>query len=41
MAALLYLIIAWLLTWALDFVEVSVDPKRNRLNKALMKPSLT
>ncbi len=33
MAALLYLIIAWLLTWALDYVEVSVDPKRKRLTK--------
>lgn len=31
MAAVLYLIIAWLLTRALDFLEVSVDPKRNRL----------
>jgi polar amino acid transport system substrate-binding protein len=31
MAAVLYLIIAWLLTRALDFLEASVDPKRNRL----------
>lgn len=31
MAALLYLIIAWLLSWALGYVEVSVDPKRRHL----------
>ena len=33
MAAVLYLTIAWLLTWALDYVEISVDPKRRRLTK--------
>lgn len=33
MAAVLYLTIAWLLTWALDYVEVSVDPKRRHLIK--------
>ena len=32
MAAVLYLIIAWLLTWALDYVEITVDPKRSRLS---------
>ncbi len=31
MAAVLYLLIAWLLTWALDLVEISVDPKKRRL----------
>ncbi len=30
MAAVLYLLIAWLLTWALGYVEISVDPKRKR-----------
>lgn len=30
MAAVIYLFIAWLLTRALDYVEVSADPKRNR-----------
>jgi polar amino acid transport system substrate-binding protein len=34
-AAVLYLIISWLLTWALGYVEVSVDPKRNRIQKAI------
>ena len=33
MAAVLYLAIAWLLTWALDYVEISVDPKKRRLAK--------
>lgn len=33
MAAVLYLAIAWLLTWALGYVELSVDPKRKRLTK--------
>ena len=33
MAAVLYLSIAWLLTWALDYVEVSVDPKKRRMTK--------
>jgi polar amino acid transport system substrate-binding protein len=32
-AAVLYLIISWLLTWALGYVEVSVDPKRKRIQK--------
>jgi len=31
MAAVLYLIIAWLLTWALGYIEISVDPKRKRI----------
>ena len=31
MVALIYLMLAWLLTWALDYLEVSVDPKRKRL----------
>jgi polar amino acid transport system substrate-binding protein len=34
MAAVLYLAIAWLLSWALGYVEISVDPKRKRLTKA-------
>ncbi|MCX6224899.1 MAG: ABC transporter permease subunit [Bacteroidia bacterium] len=33
MAAVLYLLIAWLLTRALGYIEVSVDPKRKRLTK--------
>lgn len=33
MAAVIYLLIAWLLTWALSRVEISVDPKRKRLRK--------
>ena len=35
MAAVLYIIIAGLLTWALSYVETSVDPKRKRTNKEL------
>jgi len=31
MAAVLYLLIAWLLTWALGRIEISVDPKRRRV----------
>ncbi len=34
MAAVIYLMIAWLLTWALDYVEVSVDPKRKKIKRA-------
>jgi polar amino acid transport system substrate-binding protein len=30
MAAFIYLILAWVLTWALGKVEVSVEPKRRR-----------
>lgn len=33
MAAVLYLLIAWLLTWALGQIEISVDPKRKRIVK--------
>jgi len=33
MVAVLYFLIAWLLTWALGFIEVSVDPKRKRIKK--------
>lgn len=33
MAAFLYIIIAGLLTWALSYVEISVDPKRKRVKK--------
>ena len=33
MAAVIYLFIAWLLTLALDYVEVSVDPKRKRIKR--------
>jgi len=31
MAAVLYLLIAWLLTWALGYIEISVDPKRKHI----------
>jgi polar amino acid transport system substrate-binding protein len=34
MAAVIYLVIAWLLTWGLSHVEISVDPKRKRIKKA-------
>ena len=30
LAAFIYLVIAWMLTWALGYVELSVDPKRKR-----------
>jgi len=33
MAAVIYLILAWLLTWALDRVEISVDPKRKKIKR--------
>lgn len=33
MAAVIYLIIAWLLTWSLGKVEISVDPKRKRIKR--------
>lgn len=33
MAAVIYLMLAWLLTWALDQVEISVDPKRKRIKR--------
>ena len=33
MVAVLYLLIAWLFTWALGLIEVSVDPKRKRNRK--------
>ncbi|MFZ4464836.1 MAG: ABC transporter permease subunit, partial [Bacteroidales bacterium] len=33
MAAVIYLVIAWLLTWALDKVEVSVDPRSKRIKR--------
>jgi polar amino acid transport system substrate-binding protein len=36
MVAVFYLIIAWLLTWALSYIEISVDPKRKR-NKKIME----
>ena len=35
MAAVLYIIIAGLLTWGLSYVETTVDPKRKRRNKEL------
>ena len=35
MAALLYIILAGLLTWVLGYVEVSVDPKRRHLKKEM------
>lgn len=33
MAAVLYLLIAWILTRALEYIEVTVDPKRKRSTK--------
>ncbi|MFO7617396.1 MAG: ABC transporter permease subunit [Bacteroidales bacterium] len=33
MAAFIYLILAWILTWGLGRIEVSVDPKRKRIRK--------
>jgi polar amino acid transport system substrate-binding protein len=33
MAAVIYLLLAWLLTWALDQIEISVDPKRKRIKR--------
>lgn len=33
MAAVLYIAIAGLLTWALSFIEISVDPKKRKLKK--------
>jgi polar amino acid transport system substrate-binding protein len=35
MAAVLYILIAGLLTWALSYVEISVDPKRKRSKKRM------
>jgi len=35
MAAVIYLALAWLLTWGLGKVEISVDPKRKRIRKAV------
>jgi len=32
MAAVIYILIAWLLTLVLDYIEISVDPKRRRLS---------
>jgi polar amino acid transport system substrate-binding protein len=32
MAAVIYLALAWLLTWALSYVEVSVNPKRKQIS---------
>jgi polar amino acid transport system substrate-binding protein len=33
MVALIYFLLAWLLTWALGLIEISVDPKRRRRPK--------
>jgi len=33
MAAVIYLILAWLLTWALGYVEISVSPKRKTVKR--------
>lgn len=33
MAALIYLLLAWLLTWALSTIEISVDPRRRTLRQ--------
>jgi polar amino acid transport system substrate-binding protein len=33
MAAVIYLALAWLLTWSLSRIEISVDPKRKRRKK--------
>jgi polar amino acid transport system substrate-binding protein len=30
MVAVIYLFLAWLLSWALGFIEISADPKRKR-----------
>lgn len=35
MAAVLYIVIAGLLTWALSYVEISVDPKRKKIKKEM------
>jgi polar amino acid transport system substrate-binding protein len=35
MVAVIYLFLAWLLSWALGFVEISVDPKRKRAKKMM------
>lgn len=35
MAAVVYLILAWLLTWALGYIEISVDPKRKSIKREL------
>jgi len=35
MAAVIYILIAWLLTWALSYVEISVDPKRKHIKKVV------
>ncbi len=32
MAAVIYILIAWLLTLVLDYIEINVDPKRRRLS---------
>jgi len=32
-ATVIYLVLAWTLTWALDKVEISVDPKRKRIKR--------
>ncbi len=34
MAAVIYLLIAWLLTWALGAIEISVDPKHRAIRQA-------
>ena len=33
MAAVIYLLLAWLLTWALGAIEISVDPKRRTMKQ--------
>ena len=33
MAAVLYLLIAWLLTWALSTIEITVDPKHRKIKR--------
>ncbi len=33
MAAFIYLVLAWLLTWGLGYIEISVDPKRRHIKK--------
>ena len=35
MVAVIYLFLAWLLSWALGFIEISVDPKRKRSRKMM------
>jgi polar amino acid transport system substrate-binding protein len=33
MAAVIYILISWLLTLILDYVEINVDPKKRRISQ--------